>query len=142
MSKSNSQELLVSHGVKKQSVSLSRDRVRHFLAGRPGAQASHGCPGHDCGTELEAWSDMIRTPTLCQALGVLRSLLSIMTGLLRDGGPRQGLVLGKATALDSFGDMKHTRPAHAQGGQPYGSMKGGASASSNRASHSGTGIVS
>ena len=48
----------------------------------------------------------------------------------------------KTRLASGEGDMEHTRLAHAQGGQPHGSMKGGARASSNRASYSGTGTVS
>lgn len=94
-------------------------------------------PSHFGRAELQVWSDMIWTPGCVRPLGCL---LSIMTGLLRVGGPRQCLVLGEVTLLHSFDDMKHNKLVHAQGGQPHGIMKGGTS--SNRASYSGTGIVS
>lgn len=69
-------------------------------------------PTHYRGIELEAWSDMIRTPRLCETLGVLPCLLSIMMGLLRVGGPRQDLVLGwGVTLFDSFDDMEPNRHA-------------------------------
>lgn len=91
---------------------------------------------HYHGIELEAWSDK-NPQTMSDPWGV--ALSSVHHGrLLRVGGPRQGLI----TLLDSYDDMKHTRLAHAQGGLPCGIMKGGTSASSNRASDSGIGIVS
>lgn len=69
-------------------------------------------PTHYCGIELEARPDMIRTPRLCETLGVLPCLLFIMMGLLRVGGPRQELVLGRGVTLfNSFDDMKYNRSA-------------------------------